>query len=338
MKRLTLTCALSLFAALPALAEMPPGYDRFDLIAAHRARPVAASILYPAAGPTYRAPIGDNPVFQPTMVMMGPAVAEGRHPLILLSHGSGGNSDGLGWLSAGLVARGAIVLAVNHPGSTSGDSSPRRSTDLGARAKDLSAALDMVLADPAFAPFVDPDRISAVGFSLGGSTVLGLAGLRFDGAQQARNCTTGPDAADCGFFLKGGVDFAADPGFSADARDARISRVVSVDPGFGGSVASDSIGGVSAGIHFINLGDEGDRLGAVDVGPKGNDLAAQLPGATYSVVAPAVHFTFLGLCKDNGAEILKEEQDDPVCTDPEGAVRSEVHDRLVTAISSALGL
>lgn len=338
MKRLTLTCALTLFAALPALADMPPGYDRFDLTTTHRARPIAASILYPAAAPTYRAPIGDNPVFQPTMVMMGPAVAEGHHPLVLLSHGSGGNADGLGWLSAGLVAQGAIVLAVNHPGSTSGDSSPRRSTDLGARAKDLSAALDMVLADPAFAPFIDPDRISAVGFSLGGSTVLGLAGLRFDGAQQAHNCTTGPDAADCGFFLKGGVDFAAYPGFAADARDGRISQVVSIDPGFGGAVAQDSLDALSAKVHLINLGDEGDRLGAVDVGPKGNDLAARLPGASYTVVSPAVHFTFLGLCKENGAEILEEEQDDPVCTDPEGAVRSEVHDRLVTEVAAALGL
>ena len=337
MKRLTLAFTFGLLTALPAMAQMLPGYDRFDLTAAHRARPIAASILYPAAGPTYRALIGDNPVFQPTMVFMGPAIAEGRHPLILLSHGSGGNSDGLGWLSAGLVAKRAIVLAVNHPGSTSGDSSPRRSVDLGARARDLSAALDQVLADPAFAPFIDPDRISVVGFSLGASTALGLAGLRFDGKVQAERCSIGPDAADCGFFLKGGVDFATAPGFSADARDGRLSQIVAIDPGFGGAVIAASIGAVTAKVHLINLGDA-KRMGATDLSPNGNNLAARLPGASYSIVAPAQHFTFLGLCKDHAAEILAEEKDDPVCTDPKGAVRAVVHDRLIAEISAALGL
>lgn len=335
MKRLSLACILALSNTVPALAEMPPGYDRFDLTAAHRARPVAASVWYPAAGPTYRAPIGDNPIFQPTQVFMGPAIAEGRHPLVLFSHGSGGNPDNLGWLVSALVAKGSIVLAVNHPGSTSGDSSPRRSVDLGARARDLSAALDQMLADPVFAPFIDSENISVVGFSLGGTTALGLAGVRFDGKAQSERCSTGPDAADCGFFLKGGVDFAAAPGFASDARDPRISQAVAIDPGFGGAVIADSIDSVTAKVHLINLGDV-DGLEATDVGPAGNNLAARLPGATYSVIAPAMHFTFLGLCKEHAAEILAEEGDDPVCTDPAGVVRAEVHQRLIDAVSAAL--
>lgn len=152
MKRLALLSLFALSIALPAAADMLPGYDRFDLAADHRARPVAASIWYPAANRTYRAPVGDGPIFDPTFAFIGPAIAEGEHPLVLLSHGSGGNADALGWLATGLVARGAIVLAVNHPGSTSGDSSPRRSVDLGARAKDLSAALDMIFGRPCLRP------------------------------------------------------------------------------------------------------------------------------------------------------------------------------------------
>ncbi len=150
MKRLALLTMLALHQANPAAADMLPGYDRFDLMADHRARPVATSIWYPAANPTYRAPVGDGPIFDPTFAFIGPAITEGEHPLVLLSHGSGGNADTLGWLTSGLVANGAIVLAVNHPGSTSGDSSPRRSVDLEARANDLTAALDMILAAPAF--------------------------------------------------------------------------------------------------------------------------------------------------------------------------------------------
>ena len=75
MKRLALLSCLALAHAVPAAAEMLPGYDRFDLVADHRARPIAASIWYPAANPTYRAPVGDGPIFDPTFAFIGPAVA-----------------------------------------------------------------------------------------------------------------------------------------------------------------------------------------------------------------------------------------------------------------------
>ncbi len=337
MKRLALLAMLALPHAGPVAADMLPGYDRFDLTTDHRARPVAASIWYPAANPTYRAPVGDGPIFDPTFAFIGPAIAEGEHPLVLLSHGSGGNADSLGWLTSGLVANGAMILAVNHPGSTSGDSSPRRSVDLEARANDLTAALDMILADPAFAPFINADRIGVVGFSLGGATALGLAGVRFDGAVQDANCSTGPEAADCVFFRLGGVRFADYTGFEADARDPRISRAVIVDPGFGGAVDPETLQGALAGITFINLGDA-DRLGAADVGPNGNDLVNRLPDASYVEIAPANHFTFLGTCKPRAAALLEEEQDDPICTDPEGTNRAAVHVQLIDAIASGLGL
>jgi len=337
MKRLALLAMLALPQAGPVAADMLPGYDRFDLAADHRALPVAASIWYPAANPTYRAPVGDGPIFDPTYAFIGPAIAEGEHPLVLLSHGSGGNADSLGWLTSGLVANGAIVLAVNHPGSTSGDSSPRRSTDLDARANDLTAALDMILADPAFAPLIDPNRIGVVGFSLGGATALGLAGVRFDGAAQDTNCSTDPDAADCVFFRLGGVRFADYPGFEADARDRRISRAVIVDPGFGGAADPETLQGALAGMTLINLGDA-DRLGAADVGPDGNDLANRLPDASYVEIAPANHFTFLGTCKLSAAALLEDDQDDPICTDPEGTNRAAVHAQLIASIAYGLDL
>lgn len=323
--------------ALPAEAETLPGFDRFDLTAAHRARPVAVAIWYPAAWPSYRGRIGDGPIFAPSTVFMAPAVEEGRHPLVLLSHGSGGNAETLGWLAEGLVERGAIVLAVDHPGSTSGDSSARRSLDLGARAGDLGAALDRVLTNPDFAPFVDTARIGAVGFSLGGTTALGLAGVRLDGKVQAERCATGPDAPDCGFFRRGGADFAAAPGFGADARNPMVSRVVAIDPGFGGSATTESAASVTIPVHLINLGTD-TRLAAVDVGPSGNDLSGRIKGATYAVMAPASHFTFLAPCKPGAEAMLEEEGEDPICTDPAGADRRKVHEALIADIAGALGL
>ncbi len=335
MKRYILAAALAGIAGTSG-ADTIPGYDRMDVRAAHRAYPLAVSVWYPAGSPTYRVKIGDSLLFDGAPAFVGAAIEDGHFPLFVLSHGSGGNMDALAWLSSGLAQHGAIVLAVNHPGTTSGDSSPRRTVRLDERAADLSAALDALLADPAFGRHVDPARITALGFSLGGATALGLAGLRFDPGAYADYCAT--MAQDCIFLAKGGVDLTAlPPGFAADTRDARITAAVAVDPGFTFAATAESVAALEVPVELINLGND-NRLYAGNVGQTGSALAARLPDARYTVIAPASHFTFLATCKDGGAEMLEEEGDDPICTDPPGADRSLVHRQLIEAIVAGAGL
>lgn len=315
-----------------------PGYDRLTVQAAHRPAPLAASVWYPAGTRTYRGLIGDNAVFTGTPALVGAGVAAGRFPLVIVSHGSGGNMDGLGWLAAGLVQNGFMVLAVNHPGSTSGDSSPRRSLLLGARAADLKAALDALLADPAFAPHVETGAIAALGFSLGGSTVLNLAGVGISAERYRAYCAgPGREAGDCTFFARGGVDFAALPaGFTAPGTaDARIARFVAVEPGFSRAMTDETLARVTKPVLLMNLGGA-ERWQATDLSPAGSNLPARLPQASYAVVAPGHHFTFLAVCKPEGAAVLAQEQDDPVCTDPPGTDRAKAHAAILAAIVAFL--
>ena len=51
-----------------------------------------------------------------------------------------------------------------------------------------------------------------------------------------------------------------------------------------------------------------------------------------------MHFTALPLCKPMAEEILTQEEDDPVCTDPAGTDRAAVHRRIVAGILADLGL
>ncbi|SMX27557.1 Alpha/beta hydrolase family protein [Pelagimonas phthalicica] len=345
MTRLLIAALMaSLVTPMMAQSDSPdigvPGYDRMDVKSPHRAWPIAASVWYPAGSKTYFARIGDNPIWHGMPVLQAPRVAEGKHPLILFSHGSGGNMDGMAWLLSGLAQEGAMVLAVNHPGSTSGDSSPRRSMRLDERAQDLSAALDVLLAEPAFASYVDLNRIYSVGFSLGGATALNLAGLQFDASAYAPYCGSSAEMQrlDCQFFAKGGVDFANLPaGFSADMRDPRVSKAVAIDPAFTYVATEASLSAMELPVQLINLGDEAG-LAASDVSAKGSDLAAKLGDVDYVTLAPASHFTALPECKPQGAAILEEEQDDPICTDPEGADRKEIHRQMLAEIARFLEL
>ncbi len=339
MTRRLLAAALALVAAPLAAEPLDlPGYDRIDVPAAHRAGLVAGSVWYPAGGRTYAGLLGDNAVFEGSRALVGAAPADGPFPLVLLSHGSGGAMDTISWLSSALAMRGAMVLAVNHPGSTSGDSSPRRSIRLGDRAADLSAALDALLADPAFGPRVDLSRVLAAGFSLGGATALNLGGARMDRAAYAAYCARKPEAADCVFFAKGGVDLSLlPPEWEDDMRDPRVTAVAAVDPGMSYGFTPESVAAMALPVQIVSLGDA-TLLQAADVGESGSGLMARLPDARRDVIAPAHHFTFLAVCKPQGAEILREERDDPVCDDPEGTDRAAVHAEIVDILARFIGL
>lgn len=347
LRGLLIAPLLSFVMAAPAWAgDGLAGMDRLDMKLPHRGQAVAAAIWYPAAGPTYRGLVGDNPVFRGTRVHIGPPIAAGKHPLILFSHGSGGNMDNAAWLFATLAEQGAMVLAVNHPGTTSGDSSPRRSVRLDERARDVSAALDVLLQEAPFAAHIDPKRIVSLGFSLGGATALGLAGMRFDREAYHRFCDRSDDLpVDCQFFAKGGVDLANLPdGFAADTKDGRVSSAIAVDPGFSYAARPNSIAAMTMPVLLINLGADGhgsghrDRFLAADVGPNGSNLVGRLSDVTYREIGPANHFTFLAECKPEGAALLAEEQDDPVCTDPAGTDRADVHRRIARTILEFLKL
>ena len=65
------------------------------------------------------------------------------------------------------------------------------------RATDVSEVLDSLLADPTLGARIDTDRIGAVGFSLGGYTVLELAGARTDQKQFLDFCASPAADAIC---------------------------------------------------------------------------------------------------------------------------------------------
>lgn len=338
MKTLTL---MAILLATAAHAETPhaetPGFVETALGG------VEAVIWYPVESGGAAEMFGANPVFTGVPGVEGAAMAPGAHPLILMSHGLGGHYRSLGWLAAGLAERGAIVVAVNHPGSTFGDFEMTRGMNHWTRVADLSGALDAVLADATYGPAVDSTRIYAAGFSYGGWTALSAGGVQANLAGYADHCAAAvASSSHCADLAEWGFDFgSADPAsWNASYRDPRVTRVAAIDPGLTYGVTD--VSGLAVPALLVGLGDGADRLVATDTTEAGSGFGPRMMAARGDSkiveIAPASHFTALLPCTDKGAMILEDEQDDPVCTDPAGTDRGAVHGRIVEEVAGFFGL
>jgi predicted dienelactone hydrolase len=333
--------ALSLIVqAVPVHAENPIGYGASSIVAKHHNRKMEMAVFFPGQGGD-KISLGENGVFYGVPVQGGATPAPGAYPLILMSHGWGGNYKRMTWFSQGLAAKGAIVVAVNHPNSTTGELSNLEALNHWTRAQDLSAALDAVMQNPALAPHIDAKRIYATGFSYGGWTALSLGGLkgRKDGLD--RFCSEGGNVSThCEDILKAGIKISALDGekWRASYKDPRIAAVAAIDPALTWGLGKSDVAGLDVPVLLIGLGDGDSRLFATDTSAAGSNFEALFPQAKVERIVPASHFTALGVCKPNGAAILKEEKDDPVCTDPAGTDRKAVMATIIKMIAAHFDL
>ena len=315
------------------------GFRAWSEPASASSRQLAGGIWYPASGDSATTPLFGSPIFEGVQVRPEAAIRPGHWPLVLISHGVGGHWRSLSWLGAGLAQQGAVVVGVNHPGSTFGDYDMRRSLNHGTRVNDLAATLDALLIDATIAPYVNTQRIYVVGFSLGGWTALSIGGLRGDLNSYARYCAQSGHRH-CRDIGRASVDLTQleAPTWNRSYRDTRVKAVAAIDPalhqGLNASQTSDMVDRVL----LIGLGQGADRLPDTDFSAPGTTLTSILPWARIEVIAPAFHFSALPVCKPAGATLLAEDNDDPVCSDPPGTDRAAVHDRITRSIGRYFGL
>ncbi|TFY88979.1 dienelactone hydrolase [Pseudomonas kairouanensis] len=319
------------FLCAPVFADtLPIGFQNTTLPDPNNQRPLQMVVWYPAATTAKPALIRDDAVFYGALGVPDAPPASGEHPLVVISHGNGGNWGNQVWLASALAHQGYIVAAVNHPGTTSKDRSPAAAAQLWQRPKDLSRAIDAVLAQPKRFGAVAKHTIAAVGHSLGGWTVLQIGGARFDPVLFAKDCATHAQLSGCQAYQKMNPDSAQ---VAADLSDKRITAVVSLDLGLSRGMTDASLAAMPVPVLVLAAGVTAPELPAE---LESDDLARRLPNAStqYLKLADATHFSFMAICKPTGEALIEESSpgDGMICHDGKGARPREVIQQQVVGL------
>jgi predicted dienelactone hydrolase len=264
------------------------------------------------------------------------AASPAKLPLILLSHGTGGIAQTLAWFATALAAHGYIVVGVNHPGNNAMEPYTVQGFTLWwERAKDLSTVLDDILADPDFGSHVDRRRIGGAGFSLGGYTMIELAGGKTSREHYAKACRASPDQVSCkpppefpDLIAKSNALAATDPAYAkalredgASYRDSRIRAVFTMAPALGPAFAPASLKTIAIPVAIV-AGAQ-DSIVPVDANAKYD--AAQIPHAALTIFPGEVdHYVFVDECTEVGRSSLPL-----LCVDRPAVDRAAIHDEAI---------
>jgi len=310
--------SLFLFAALSVTVVKADtvGFREVDIGPEAGQRPLHFAVWYPSgtAGPL--AIVGETPAFEGIPVIRDGAPADGVRPLVLMSHGYGGSWRNLSWLAIELVQKGYVVAAPDHPGTTTFDRDSGQASQLWERPHDLSRVVDRLIGDSSLAGRVDTDRIAAIGHSLGGWTVLSIAGARFSTERFQKDCAASPNKRTCDLSTELSLAGPPDGRLNDDLRDPRIKAAVSLDLGLARGFRPESLAAIKLPILVIGAGVD---VGGLPADKESGYLSANLPPSTsrYVKIPDAMHFSFMQLCKPGAAAAIEAESpgDGVVCRD-----------------------
>lgn len=156
----------------PTLAENPAGVRTLPS-AATDPHQYSLTLWYPARSGGTPDTIGGNAVFVGQKAMRDAPILDGRHPLVILSHGGMRSAaDSGAWLAARLARAGIITAELNLPRPEADETI---ATVLRARPQQLQSALRRILNDPTLGTRIDQNQIAVVGHAIGGRAALAEA-------------------------------------------------------------------------------------------------------------------------------------------------------------------
>lgn len=256
--------------------------------------PLEVGVWYPTDAPSR--PTAVN-LFMQDLAREAPVRGRGL-PLVVISHGNGGNFASHAATALALAQAGFVVAAPTHTGDNHRDQS--RATDAEGRTRGLTTVIDFMASR--WSPgSIDAARIGAFGFSAGAFTVLTAAGGIPDLSRIGPHCAANPGFYDCRMMAPVRPDMTA-PAAGAGpvvtpsfVRDARLRALVVAAPALGFTFTPAGLASVTMPIQLWQATDDvilPSHLYAEAV-------RAALPRPPeVQIVERAGHFDFMAPCSE----------------------------------------
>jgi predicted dienelactone hydrolase len=298
------------------------------------ARPLSTDIWYPTSDDSVCPEVflgpPEAPLFKVGCATRDAEIAPGIFPLVLLSHGTGGAALQLGWLATILAENGYIVAGVNHHGNNALEPYVAEGfLFFWERPQDVSEVLTQLLEDESWGTRIETQRIGAAGFSLGGSTVIMLAGGEID-FQAFRAVYQDPDRdlmrdippefPDQEAFLTLFKQLLRDDTIRVSLyRDERIKCVIAIAPVLGEAFTPAGLASIDIPVRIL-VGEADELAPPTNNAMRFRDL---IKTAELTIFRGQVgHYVFLGEATEIGKQVA------PLfCIDPPGIKRSVLHER-----------
>jgi len=215
------------------------GQSTLKLVDSTRERPLKTEIWYPTKDTTKVNVTKEYP-FKLPPTSKDAEIVPRKFPLIMLSHGTGGNRISQMWLACELASNGYIVAAVDHYGNTLDNKIPENFVKVWDRPLDISFVIDELLKNSLWISAIDSTQIGMAGFSLGGYTAIGLTGGALDYSQlkefsktkEGENEFNLPELGDVSKFITPEIIELGNNRYR-NLKDDRISAFVAMAPAIG---------------------------------------------------------------------------------------------------------
>lgn len=260
-------------------------------------------------------------------------IAQGSHPVVVMSHGSGGTRFGHCKTAEVLARNGYLVLCPEHPFNNFFDDSQTGTADSYARrSRDLKVALDKLLSLDPYGPAIDANKIAVFGFSLGGYTALCASGARpfVTGLRHHIRANREFDP------LFSSYEVIVKSGFQDDflpvTPDPRYKACIALAPVSGGLFTKDALKDVSVPTLLFRA----ERDMVLRHPFHAEEIRTHLPTPPHYHVTPkAGHFSYLSPVREEVKDGLGELANDAPGFDRQ-AVHEEMHDVILTFLHKAL--
>ncbi len=243
-----------------------------------------------------------------------------KYPLIVMSHGNGGDRTNNAWIAEILAANGYIVASVDHHGNTWNNKIAENFIKIWERPQDVSYVVDQILEHQEFGSSINRKKIGFIGYSLGGHTGIWIAGGQIDkfDKEMVANIPKDHLPSSVNDDLISSIDYSP---AKKSYRDPRISAVFVMAPALGHLFENASLQKISIPVHIV--ASEGDNI--TPIAESANILAKKIKKAAFTLIpGSANHYVYLNEVTKGGKVML----DKHLAFDPPGIDRSQIHEEI----------